>query len=294
MTVQSWMESSGRREGGDNYQFGDVTRSILNKFKKTKIKKEIKKIYGWRPDIPDYRDLKAELSHLFNELPSNVDLRKNCPDVYNQGTLGSCTANAIAGAFEYDQMKEKNNGQSIEVFHPSRLFIYYCEREMENSVSYDSGAMIRDGIKVINKLGCCDEKYWPYDISQFTVKPDDNAYEQASKHKSIKYFRLHQYEKSLKACLTAGFPFVFGFTVFSSFETEEVAKTGIMTMPKENEKQLGGHAVCCVGYDDEQRCFIVRNSWGEEWGDNGYFYMPYEYMTNAGLASDFWTIRWVV
>ena len=293
MTGQNWMESSGRSEGGTEYQFGDVTRTIWKKLKGLK-KTEMKKIYGWRPDIPDYRDLKAELSYLFNHLPSNVDLRENCPEVYNQGTIGSCTANAIAGAFEYDQLKEKRDGKEIDIFQPSRLFIYYCEREMENSVNYDSGAMIRDGIKVIHKLGCCDEKYWPYDVSQFTVKPDENVYEESSKHKSIKYFRLNQCEKSLKACLSSGFPFVFGFTVFSSFETEEVAKTGIMTMPKDNEKQLGGHAVCCVGYDDEQKCFIVRNSWGKEWGDEGYFYMPYKYMLSPGLASDFWTIRWVV
>ena len=90
-----------------------------------------------------------------------------------------------------------------------------------------------------------------------------------------------------------GYPFVFGFTVLSSFETQEVADTGVMPMPADGDKQLGGHAVCCVGYDDDKQCFVVRNSWGSSWGDGGYFYMPYKYMTDSGLASDFWTIRWV-
>ena len=97
----------------------------------------------------------------------------------------------------------------------------------------------------------------------------------------------------LKGCLAAGYPFVFGFTVLSSFETQEVADTGVMPMPADGDKQLGGHAVCCVGYDDDKQCFVVRNSWGSSWGDGGYFYMPYKYMTDSGLASDFWTIRWV-
>ena len=181
----------------------------------------------------------------------------------------------------------------IGEFKPSRLFIYYGERKMEGSTDQDSGAMIRDGIKVVHKLGCCDEALWPYDVDKFTEEPPAAAYAAAKAHKSVRYYRVAQCERMLKGCLAAGFPFVFGFTVLSSFETEEVAKTGLMPMPTDGDQQLGGHAVCCVGYDDAKECFIVRNSWGNSWGDGGYFYMPYKYMTDSGLASDFWTIRWV-
>tara|TARA_Y100000389_G_C17448830_1_gene513334 strand:+ start:853 stop:1767 length:915 start_codon:yes stop_codon:yes gene_type:complete len=290
---KTWMESSGRTKGSEDYEFGDVTRTILSKITLYLKSQNNRKIYGWRPDLPDHRDLMGDFSHMFSSLPNKIDLRPNCPKVYNQGKLGSCTANAIAAAFEYDQMKEKANGKDIDIFVPSRLFIYYCERNMEDSTDHDSGAMIRDGIKVVHRLGCCDEKIWSYDIRKFTDKPPDSVYEDALNHKCVKYMRLHQCKRTLKACLASGFPFVFGFTVLSSFETEEVAKSGKMPMPKDGDKTLGGHAVCAVGYDDEMECFIVRNSWGSEWGDEGYFYMPYKYITNSGLASDFWSIRFV-
>jgi C1A family cysteine protease len=95
----------------------------------------------------------------------------------------------------------------------------------------------------------------------------------------------------MKACLASGYPFIFGFTVYDSFESDAVAKTGIVPMPSKTELVLGGHAVMAVGYDDSKKWFIVRNSWGEDWGDKGYFYIPYDYLTNKNLASDFWTIK---
>src|SRR5581483_6823476 len=198
------------------------------------------------------------------------------------------TANAIAAAIEFDRLKQR-----LDDFMPSRLFIYYNERDMEGTVASDAGAMIRDGIKVVNQFGACMESEWPYDINQFTVKPPQAAYDSAMQHKALAYLSIPQNLFQLKGCLAAGFPFVFGFTVYESFESEQMAQTGIMTMPKPNEQSLGGHAVLAVGYDDNTQMFIVRNSWGADWGQGGYFMMPYTYMTSPDLADDFWTIRLV-
>ncbi len=249
------------------------------------------KKYGWKIDSLDKRDhFYTPLAYLgkkgYND-KDGVDLRKQCPGVYNQLELGSCTANAIAAAYEFDEIKQNENN----IFVPSRLFIYYNERNMENTVSTDSGASIRDGIKSINRYGVCTEQLWPYDISNFTNKPSDECYTEAKKHISVSYKRISQDLLDLKACLEEGFPFVFGFVVYESFETEDVAKTGMMTMPEKTDNPLGGHAVMAVGYDDSKKVFIVRNSWGSEWGDKGYFYMPYKYITDIDLCSDFWTVR---
>jgi len=222
-------------------------------------------------------------------LPSSADLRPHCPPVYDQGQLGSCTANAIAGALQFDEIKEHKNGLST----PSRLFIYYNERVIEGTVTSDSGAQLRDGVKTVAKQGICPEKVWPYDISKFAVKPPTLAYKDAAKDKATNYLRLSQAANQLKGCLASGYPFVFGFTVYESFESADVSKTGIVPMPSPNEAVLGGHAVCAVGYDDAQQRFIVRNSWGTGWGMNGYCTMPYTYLLDPNLASDFWTVRTV-
>jgi len=301
--MASWKETSGRESGPEGYRFGDFTRSLVGRVvgrKKgddtTVLKPRrslVGKKYGWRRDLPDHRDQATDfsVSHpaLWGSLPASVDLRAGCAALYNQGTLGSCTANAIAAAFQFDQHKE----EGVEEFMPSRLFIYWNERSVEGTVDQDSGAMIRDGIKSVHKLGVCPEYMCPYDVSKFTEQPSAECYAAAAAHTATSYKRVLHTTRQMKACLAAGFPFVFGFTVLSSFESDEVAKTGLMPMPQDDDECLGGHAVCCVGYDDAKQVFIVRNSWGEEWGDGGYFYMPYEYIANSNLASDFWTIRWV-
>jgi len=245
--------------------------------------------YGWVPDLPDHRDfLYAAPTQFQQNFPEKVDLTNQCPPVYDQGQLGSCTANAIAGAIEFDQIKQK-----LSEFTPSRLFIYYNERDMEGTVNSDSGAQIRDGIKSVGNLGACPEKEWPYDITKFSQKPPNNCYSDASQHVVKLYQRLVQELGTMKGCLASGYPFVFGFTVYESFESQTVAQTGIVPMPKTSEAVLGGHAVLCVGYDDTSEQFIVRNSWGDGWALKGYFRMPYAYMTARRLASDFWTIRTV-
>jgi C1A family cysteine protease len=247
--------------------------------------------YGWVPDLPDARDhLYAAPAAVMAVLPPKVDLSGGFPPAYDQGQLGSCTGNAIAGAIQFDRTKAKQTPD----FTPSRLFIYYDERVIEHTVKSDSGAQIRDGIKTVAKQGVCREATWPYVITKFTDKPPTAAYNEATKYKVISYSRLVQILTQLKGCLAAGYPFVFGFTVYDSFETDAVAKTGIVPMPNTSkEKVLGGHAVVAVGYDDATQRFLVRNSWSPAWGQTGYFTMPYAYLTDNNLSDDFWTIRMV-
>src|SRR4051812_44253753 len=252
--------------------------------------------YGWKPDLPDHRDFNYAVPHAIAAvLPPKVDLRPGCPKVYDQGQIGSCTANAIAAAIEFEQIKQR-----LPEFTPSRLFIYYNERTMEGtSPSVDSGAQIRDGVKSVANLGACPETSWPYDDANknqapcpacaYAKKPSATAFAEAAKHKIKVYQRLNSGQlSSLKGCLASGYPFIFGFTVYDSFESAHVAKTGVLSMPASNEHVVGGHAVLAVGYDDSTSRFIVRNSWGPRWGMKGYFTIPYLYLTNGQLADDFW------
>jgi C1A family cysteine protease len=243
--------------------------------------------YGWNPDIPDGRDLMyAAPTQVVTKLPPGVDLRAQCPGVYDQGQLGSCTANAIAAALEFDQMKQKE-----DAFTPSRLFIYYNERVIEGSVDSDSGAQIRDGVKSVNQQGAPPETDWPYDITKFKDQPPKQAYDDAKKHESVLYQRLTRTLPQLQGCLAEGYPFVCGIVVYESFESQDVASNGQVPLPKSGEQQIGGHAVMAVGYDESQQRFIMRNSWGMSWGMSGYFTLPYPYLLQGTLSSDFWTIR---
>uniref|UniRef100_A0A6C0BK08 Peptidase C1A papain C-terminal domain-containing protein n=1 Tax=viral metagenome TaxID=1070528 RepID=A0A6C0BK08_9ZZZZ len=255
--------------------------------------------YGWKKDKSDARDHVLKLCRKPVQLPSCVDLRKEItlPEIYDQGDLGSCTANAIGFAYQYDEISQKNSN----CFMPSRLYIYYNEREIEHTVLEDSGAELRDGMKSINRDGVCQEPSWPYVINRFTQKPTKECYDEGKKCKSVSYSHVEQDIISLKTVLNHKLPIIFGFIVYESFESEIVAKTGIMPMPKtQNEPCLGGHAVVCVGYDDDKimgdgnkGAMIIRNSWGHGWGDQGYFYMPYDFITNPQFASDFWVLNQV-
>jgi C1A family cysteine protease len=247
------------------------------------------KHFGWVQDIPDQRDFRYKPPpKLARDLPPRVDLRSGFLACYNQGELGSCTANAIAGALQFLEEKE---GEAPPVM-PSRLFIYYNERSLEGTVGSDSGAQIRDGIKTVVRRGYCAESLWPYDIKRFTVKPSEACYHAALKDRVRQYLRLdHDTAVPLLTCLASGFPFVFGFSVYESFESPRVAETGVVSLPRLGERVIGGHAVVAAGYDLKSSRFIVRNSWGARWGQNGYFTMPFDYLTNAYLSADFWTIR---
>jgi C1A family cysteine protease len=245
---------------------------------------------GWIPDTPDHRDYMLTLPPMVAELPSKVDLREYDSEIFDQGSLGSCTGQATSGAYMFNLKK-----QGKPFFIPSRLFIYYNGRKALGTINQDSGAMLRDCIKSVNVDGVCDEPIWPHTITEFKKKPSREAYKKAQNHQSVSYSRVPRSLDSFKSCLAAGLPFVFGFAVYESFMTRDVAKTGMMKWPSKDEKSYGGHAVVAVGYDDnlEGGRFIVRNSWGEKWGDKGYFYMPYEYLTGKGLADDFWVIQTV-
>jgi len=257
--------------------------------------------YGWKPDLPDHRDQKyAAPAPPAGGLPPLVDLRPHCPAVYDQGQLGSCTANALGGAFEFDQIKEA----APHVWRPARLFIYYNERVIEGDVGQDNGAQIRDGIKSLSTQGVCSEDLWPYDTTQFATQPPEKCYTNAAKHLVSSYQSIPQVMDQIKGCLASGYPVVFGFTVYESFESQQVASSGILAMPGSSEQVVGGHAVLCVGYNDTMTVqnpdgststgmVLVRNSWGASWGQAGYFWMPYDYNSNANLASDLWTVRFV-
>jgi C1A family cysteine protease len=254
--------------------------------------------YGWRRQLPDARDM-LYAARLKAAPPAEYDLRQAMPPVYDQGQLGSCTGNAIAAAMEYERDR-----QGLSDFVPSRLFIYYNERALEGTASSDSGAVIKDGIKVVNSDGVCPETLWPYDIAMFTVKPPQRCYVAALIDRLVQYEAI-QTLGDLKDAISSNLAVVFGFTVYASFESLAVAQTGVMPMPKRGEKLVGGHAVVAVGYSDPKGYVIVRNSWGPSWGDAGYFYMPYEYLTgsttssddspinSAHLASDFWALELV-
>jgi C1A family cysteine protease len=255
------------------------------------------RVYGWRPDLPNTHAPRYTISaaDAATPLPPSVDLRALCAPVVNQGELGSCTANSIAGLLSFCRRKHQ-----VTDFPSSRLFIYYNERSMEGTVNQDAGAAISDGIKVVSTAGAPPETDWPYVIAQFKRKPPARAYTDAKPHRLDNASRLDNTNLiELKTALALGDAFVFGFTVYSSFESQTVAQTGVVPMPAPGEQVLGGHAVMAVGYDDAfvfpadynltNGAFLVRNSWGTDWGQGGYFRFPYAYLTNPNLADDAWS-----
>lgn len=243
--------------------------------------------YGWRRDHPDRRDHKLTVQRAILPLPIHVDLStsKFMPPVYDQGQLGSCTANAIAAAVDFERACQ---GEAF--IGPSRLFIYFNERAIEGDTDSDDGAELRDGIKVVASLGVCPECIWPYDEAKFAEKPDDACFAAALKFRAVKYASVNQTSTDIRTVLASGKPVVFGFSVYDAFEGDDVASTGVLPMPAANEAPIGGHAVMLVGYDDASQRFLVRNSWGTGWGQAGFFTIPYRYVLDPGLASDFWVI----
>jgi C1A family cysteine protease len=251
--------------------------------------------YHWTRDPLDPRDhiYQAPPELTAARLPVSVDLRQYASPIDDQGNLGSCTGNAIAGAI--DLIDRKTQFKQLQV---SRLFIYYQERVLENSVYYDNGAYIRDGIKACYTWGAPLETLWPYVQSKWATRPSNAAYLDALYRKVTGYAKCLDFN-SVKTALAAGTPVIIGFNVYASFESGTWANpggSGLMPYPNVyTEQLLGGHAVCVVGYNDNLAGgrFICRNSWGTSWGDKGYFYMPYQVIQNTAMSSDFWTISGV-
>lgn len=248
--------------------------------------------YGWTPDLPDPRDRPFGLRapRPLASLPARTDLRAQMPPVYDQGTLGSCTANATGALLAFHLRSRRG----FALWKPSRLFIYYNERARERTVAIDAGAQIRTGIKTLAQEGCPPEPLWPYSDripGPFSKRPSPAAYARAKAQRAASYERLPRTALAMRSCLASGLPFAFGFTVFEGFESPDVAKTGTVPLPGPGQRPLGGHAVVAVGYDDATERFLVRNSWGALWGARGHCTLPYSYLLDEDLADDFWTVR---
>jgi C1A family cysteine protease len=245
-----------------------------------------KHIYALKKDEPDLRDKLYSPTQFqdIKSLPKMVDLRPKCPPVFDQGQLGSCTANALS-AFKMFLLL---NGDPADPTVLSRLWLYYEERLAEGTVSDDSGAYLRDGMKVLQKLGCAPETDWAYDIAKYADTPPEQCSIDALKYKISAYHRVLNV-RAMKAALAEGQTVALGIDVYESFESDKVAETGMVPIPTLGEQLLGGHAVLAVGYEPIKSIpyVIARNSWGTDWGDNGYFYLPESYFQR--YVSDMWT-----
>ncbi len=243
--------------------------------------------YGWKRSNPDRRDLRfSVLPEVMQSLPASVDLKAGMGPVLDQSSLGSCGPNAADSLLLFDQYK-----QGIAVSSASRLQIYYATRILMDTVSEDSGVDNRTLLKALAQYGFADESLWPYDISKFTVNPPQAIWSAAAASKIASYASVPQRLDALKGCLASGFPFLFGFTVYSSFESSAVDQTGEVPMPGSREQVLGGHDVVIYSYDDKTQRFGFKNSWGTGWAKGGYGTFPYSYATEADLSGDFWVIN---
>lgn len=216
-------------------------------------------------------------------MPSLVDLRAQCSPVANQLDLNACTSFALGkGLREYLQGKRKEKLVPL-----SPLFLYYETRRLRGKEGRDCGATLTDAMKALSGSGIAPETSWPYDMLQFDKKPTDEAYQAARTYKLAGGLQLANLA-DIKKTLAKGTVVAFGMRVFSSYQY--VGPDGMLPMPETGDVFVGGHAVSAVGYDDQKKVLIVRNSYGEEFGDHGYFYMPYDYAT-AENVMDIWTAK---
>lgn len=247
--------------------------------------KRSKKWYGCIRDTRDPRDVEFKPKAL--RYSPTKDLRKDCPPVMDQGNLGSCTANGITGALRY--LLIKNRKPDVKL---SRLQLYYDERVVESSIMEDAGAEIRDGIKCAAKLGVGNENLWPYDIRRFTEKPPAEVYKDAVQFEALTYRRVAVMTSAVKTSISQGFPVVIGISLFESFESATVERTGVVPMPNINREQMiGGHCMYLVGYGQRRGYFTCRNSWHTNWGDKGDCYLPEQMVGSAAFGADYWRIE---
>ena len=246
--------------------------------------------FGWIASRPDARD------HKFfgtSATPDVIDLRAQCPPIYDQGNAGSCTSNAFCGAVEFERKK-----QGLPDIRLSRLEHYALERRKEGTLNSDAGATLRTGMQIALADGIAPESEYPYDLTKLFDLPPNRVIHDGLSNKTIQYLSVKQEENGdpihVMNSLAAGFPVIFGFTVYDSFMSDAVTQTGDVPMPDlSTEGAQGGHAVVAVGYDKSINKFIVRNSWGESWGKDGYCFMPIPLVCDPQYADDLWTIRLV-
>ena len=243
------------------------------------------RLFLLKKDTVDPRDYIFTSAMTKEELPGRVDMRAKMPPVVDQSKLGSCTANAIVSGLR-QFLEIKNKAPNVVL---SRLFLYWHERQLEGTLGKDEGAEIRTGMKLLKNMGVCPEKDFPYVISTYNDPPSKEAQDNAEAYKIEEYSRVENLDM-VKAALAEGYPVVFGYSVYSSFKSEEATQTGRIPLPQEGEQLLGGHAVLAVGYDDFTEVVICRNSWGSKWGDHGYFYLPYDFWA-YNLVDDMWTAK---
>jgi C1A family cysteine protease len=222
----------------------------------------------------------------------DLSLTSNRTPIIDQGALGSCGECSALSALAYQTRK-----QGIKIGNVfSILFLYYNVRAREGTISTDSGSQLSDVMLCLQHQGVCSSALWPYNINKFRDRPTTECYNNGMKHMVSKFYKIHQTIDNIKQTLIKGFTIVFGFIVYSSFESNYTLSTGKMIMPKKGESILGGHAVEMVGFNDRTQYVKFKNSWGVDCGDKGYFYMPYAYVLNPQYASDFYVIesvKWV-
>jgi C1A family cysteine protease len=254
------------------------------------------KRYGWRRDELDERDHSFETFwHETVRFSPVYSLRGISPSSYDQLDLGSCVGNGVARVVQLQRRHQK----LVPDWVPSRLAIYYWARLLDGTEAVDAGAQIRNGIKAITKFGAPPEADWIYNPNKFAVAPDAAAVQAGLLNQALRYYRVQQTVTWIKTALMQGFGVVYGFNVYPQFESNAAAVTGIIQMPRRNATPIGGHCQVIVGWNDTKTANGVTgywecaNSWGSGWGDNGYDWMPYGYLTSTRLASDFWTVQLV-
>lgn len=234
-----------------------------------------------KADLHDWRDRYYNFARV--ESPRDrVDLRPWASPVEDQLHLGSCVGQAVVGAYELLLNKTDRN----KFTDLSRLFVYYNARLLDNSVNEDVGAYVRDGIKAINKYGVCSESTWPYLVEKFAQSPSIQSYEDAQLRLIKKYYRIDSIKNIIDA-LNADCPVVTSMNVYDSFDDLEYSNSHILSMPRAGENLIGGHAVTFVGYDLSKKLFLARNSFGEDWGEDGYFWVTFDYAEKDFMDS--WT-----
>lgn len=244
-------------------------------------------IFSVMKDTDDNRDILYSNRHIVDLqfLPKSIDLRSKCSPIVDQGQLGSCTANSLASGLREFMLI---NYEHFPFVRLSRLYLYWWERYLEGTVNEDSGASLRDGMKVLKNNGVCPEDIRPYDINSFIDTPTDTENIQAKKYIIPGYQRLSSLN-DIKHAVFNNHPVAFSIILYESFESS-VKSDGLIPIPQLDEQELGGHAMCIVGYNNEYNggVLIVRNSWGTDWGNNGYCFLPYKMYK---YIMDAWTIK---